>query len=230
MEIGPGRGALTRLLVERYPLVRAVELDRSLAGALSGRLGRPPGLEVVAADALEVDLDELAPGGPWLWAGNLPYSVATPIVRRLAMRPELVAVAVLMVQLEVAARMCAGPGDAARGFLSIVVESALQAELVLEVPPRCFDPPPHVTSAVVRLVPRVPGAPREVIERALELAAGAFTRRRKKLANALALGFPAREAGARLAELGLDPDARPQDVPLAGWLLLGQAFPARERA
>lgn len=230
MEIGPGQGALTRLLLERYPRVRAVELDGGLARALPGRLGHPAGLEVVEADALEVDLDELAPGGPWLWAGNLPYSVATPIVRRLADRPELVAAAVLMVQLEVAIRMCAGPGHPERGFLSVVVESALRAEPLFEVPARSFNPPPRVTSAVVLLTPRPPVAPRAVVERARELAAGAFTKRRKKLANAVPLDTPHAEAVARLVELGLDPSMRPQEVSLDGWLAIARAFPAGERA
>lgn len=230
VEIGPGRGALTRLLLERYPRVRAVELDGGLARALPGRLGNPAGLEVVEADALEVDLGEMAPGGPWLWAGNLPYSVATPIVRRLAERPELVAAAVLMVQLEVARRVCAGPGHPERGFLSVVVEAALRAGPLFEVPARCFDPPPLVTSAVVLLTPRPPAAPREVIERACELAAAAFTRRRKKLANAVPLDLPRGEAAPRIAALGLDPGARPQEVALDGWLALARAFPAGERA
>jgi len=217
------------LLLARYPRVRAIELDGALARALPGRLGYPAGLEVVAADVLEVDLDELTPGGPWLWAGNLPYSVATPIVRRLADRPELVAAAVLMVQLEVAQRMCAGPGHAERGFLSVVIESAVHAELLLEVPAGCFSPPPRVISAVVLLTPRPPVAPRAAVERARELAAIAFTKRRKKLVNAIPLELPHGEIVARVTALGLDPGARPQDLSFAGWLALGQAFPAGER-
>lgn len=230
VEIGPGQGALTRLLLARYPLVRAVELDGGLARALPGRLGHPAGLEVVEADALEVDLDGLAPGGPWLWAGNLPYSVATPIVRRLAERPGLVAAAVVMVQLEVAMRLVAGPGEPDRGFLSVLVEAAMSASMLFSVPARCFNPPPRVTSAVVRLEPRPPVAPPDEVARALELASGAFTRRRKQLANALPLEAGRSEVAARMTELGLDPLMRPQEVPLDGWLALGRAFPAGERA
>lgn len=226
VEIGPGPGALTRLLLERYPRVRGVELDARLADALSARLGSPPGLEVIAADALTVDVEALSSDGPWLWAGNLPYSVATPIVRRLVSHSDCVAAAVVMVQLEVAARIVAAAGDTARGYLSVVVESAFRAELLFSVAPHCFSPPPKVTSAVVRLLPRTIPAPREVVGRALELASSAFTHRRKKLANAIGVDMSSGEVSARLAESGLDPASRPGELGFEGWLAAARAFPA----
>jgi 16S rRNA (adenine1518-N6/adenine1519-N6)-dimethyltransferase len=226
VEIGPGPGALTRPLLERYPRVRVVELDERLARALPTRLNNPAGLEVIAGDALVVDLQALASGGPWLWAGNLPYSVATPIVRRLVERSDCVAAAVVMVQLEVAARLVAGAGETERGFFSVVVETAFRAELLFTVPARCFSPPPQVTSAVVRLLPRPAPAPPEVVARALELAGGAFTHRRKKLANAISVTASPGEVSGRLLESGLDPSMRPQELALEGWLAVARVFPA----
>lgn len=106
----------------------------------------------------------------------------------------------------------------------------MRAEPLFEVPARCFRPAPRVTSAVVRLVPRPPAAQGEVVARARELAAAAFTRRRKTLANALPVGLPRGEVAARLGALDLDPGMRPQEVRLDGWLALARAFPCGEAA
>jgi 16S rRNA (adenine1518-N6/adenine1519-N6)-dimethyltransferase len=219
LEVGPGRGALTAPLLRRFPLVRAVEFDGALAAGLAARLGNPPGLEVVRGDALTGDLDELAAGGPWLAAANLPYSVGTGILRRLLARPDLFADFVVMLQLEVAQRLTAPPGSAARGLVTVEVEMKARPVLLFEVAPRCFDPPPRVMSAVVRLAPlSVPSAAPEREARALALAATAFTHRRKKLANALASEIPTDVIGPAMARLGIDPDCRPQDLSGVRWL------------
>jgi 16S rRNA (adenine1518-N6/adenine1519-N6)-dimethyltransferase len=212
-------------------MVRAVELDPRLAADLAGRLGRPAGLEVVAADALTVDLDQLTGGERWSVAGNLPYSVGTPIIRRLIERHEVVAAVVVMVQLEVARRLVAGPGDPDRGFLSVVTEMYGGAELLFSVPASCFSPPPRVTSAVVRVEPKAALAPPEVVSRALALAADGFSHRRKKLLNALPGTATRDDLAARLVGVGLDAAMRPQEVPVAGWLALATALPdAPEKA
>jgi 16S rRNA (adenine1518-N6/adenine1519-N6)-dimethyltransferase len=228
LEIGPGRGALTRALLERFPRVCAVELDGRLAAALAERLGDPAGLEVRRGDGLNLDLDELAEGGPWQVAANLPYSVGTPILRRLLPRHDVLTVVVVMVQLEVAHRLVAAPGGAKRGLLTLETETHARAGLLFTVPPRCFSPPPRVTSAVVRLALHAPPAAPAVVERALALASAAFTHRRKKLANALASVAPSGVIAAALATLGADGGVRPQDVPLAFWLALAEALPAPE--
>ncbi|MFH1177823.1 MAG: 16S rRNA (adenine(1518)-N(6)/adenine(1519)-N(6))-dimethyltransferase RsmA [Acidobacteriota bacterium] len=225
LEIGPGRGALTRPLLERFGRVRAVELDRELARALAGRLGRPAGLEVVEADALEADLDSLCAGGPWLVAGNLPYSVGTAILRRLLPRHDLFSTLVLMLQHEVVQRLVAGPGARERGLLSVEVEAYALAKLLFTVPARCFLPPPRVLSAVVRLdLHRLPAPPAQV-SRALELAGVAFTHRRKKLANALAAAVPPAETSSHLFAFGLVPGVRPEDLALDHWLELASTLP-----
>ena len=224
VEVGPGRGALTRPLLARFPRVRAVELDGALARALPGALGSPAGLEVVAADAVTADLDELAPAGPWSLAGNLPYSVGTPIVRRVARRGDLFAAAVVMVQLEVARRLVAPPGGRDRGLLTVEVEACAAAELLFTVPPHCFAPPPRVTSAVVRLRLLPPAQHPPMLDAALRLAGAAFTHRRKKLANALADAVAAGSAGAAFAAAGIAPGARAEDLALADWLALAAAL------
>jgi len=227
LEIGPGRGDLTGPLLSRFSRVRAVELDHRLAAALPGRLGNPAGLDVRHGDGLALDLDGLAEGGQWQVAANLPYSVGTPILRRLLPRHDLFTVLVVMVQLEVARRLVAPTGGAGRGLLTLEAEAHAGAELLFTVPPRCFSPPPRVTSAVVRLHLHPSPAPPATVERALELASAAFTHRRKKLGNALAsVGSPL-EVAAGLTVAGADGNLRPQDLSLELWLALAEALPGR---
>lgn len=220
IEIGPGQGALTRPLLARFPRVRAVELDPELARALPGRLGHPPGLEVVGEDALRSNLDLLTADGPWQVAANLPYSVGTAILRRILARGELFASVVVMVQLEVAERVVASPGGRDRGLLTLEVEGLAKAELLFQVPARCFAPPPRVTSAVLRLRPRQVAERPARLEMALALAAAAFTLRRKKITNALASAAPPPALRVALAAAAVDPASRPEDLTLDQWLEL----------
>lgn len=230
LEIGAGKGDLTRPLLERFSSVRAVELDDRLAGALPRRLGNPSNLEVRRGDALALDLDELAEGGPWQVAANLPYSVGTAILRRLLPRHDLFTVLIVMVQLEVARRVVAPPGGAGRGLLTIETEAHARAELLFSVPPRCFSPPPRVTSAVVRLHLHPPPAPPAAVGRALELAAAAFTHRRKKLANALASVGTTEKIASGLTAAGANDTLRPQDLGFDLWLALADALPTGKGA
>jgi 16S rRNA (adenine1518-N6/adenine1519-N6)-dimethyltransferase len=220
VEIGPGRGALTAPLLERFGVVRAIELDTRLAAGLAQRLGDPPGLEVIPGDALTADLGALASGEQWALAANLPYSVGTAILRRIVPLHRVFPVVVVMLQLEVVERMLAGPGDPGRGLLSVEIQAQADAELLFRVPPRAFQPPPRVASAVVRL--RLRPAP-DHLQRALELTAEAFSHRRKKLSNALARVMGAAE----LEVAGIDPSVRPQELTLEEWLRLAAAGAGR---
>ena len=221
LEIGPGRGALTRPLIDRFATVRAVELD----GALAAGLARTERLEVRHADALTTDLDELAGGGPWQVAANLPYSVGTAIVRRLLPRHDLFTALVVMVQHEVARRMVAPPGGRDRGLLTLETEAWGRASLLFTVPSERFAPPPKVNSAVLRIELRPPHVPVAAIARALALAAVAFAQRRKKIANALAAVAVAEELAAALRSAGVDPGARPQELGMEAWFALALALP-----
>lgn len=221
VEIGPGLGALTGKLLSRFPRIVAVELDEDLARRLKPRLGDPEGLEVISGDALEVDFASLAAQGPWSVVGNLPYSVATAILRRLLDFGNVFPSIVVMVQREVAQRILAPPGDGKRGASSVEFQLLAQGELLFTVPPRCFAPPPKVWSAVVRFGPR--GELTDaVVRRAIRLARIAFTHRRKKLSNALA-GTVA-DLGAYLLQAGVSGGVRPQDLTLDQWLALGRLW------
>ncbi|MCS7182503.1 MAG: 16S rRNA (adenine(1518)-N(6)/adenine(1519)-N(6))-dimethyltransferase RsmA [Thermoanaerobaculum sp.] len=221
LEVGPGKGALTTQLLARFPRVHTVELDPVLAATLQARLGEPSGLEVTLGDALQMDLDAFAGEGPWSVAANLPYSVATPIVRRLLWAGETFPVLVVMVQKEVALRMLAPPGNAERGALSVEVQLLAEGELLFTVPPRCFFPPPKVVSAVVRLRPRAL-VEREAVHRAVALARRAFCHRRKKLVNALAGVMPNVEAWLAAAEIPAH--LRPQELGEEQWLTLARTW------
>jgi 16S rRNA (adenine1518-N6/adenine1519-N6)-dimethyltransferase len=226
VEIGPGRGALTGPLLDRFATVRALELDERLIAPLEARLGAR-GLEIVHADALTADLEEiLGAGGRWQLAANLPYSVGSAILRRLLPRHDLLDRIVVMLQREVARRVVAEPGGGNHGMLALERAAWADARIAFEVSPRCFRPVPKVVSAVLVLTPRRPPAPAAEVDRALALAGRALTRPRKMLPNALGGGVTAEIVKAA----GLDPTTRPGGLSLEDWLRLSallQADPQR---
>jgi 16S rRNA (adenine1518-N6/adenine1519-N6)-dimethyltransferase len=188
LEIGPGRGALTRPLAARAGRVIAVEIDRDLAGLLGEQ--QIANLRIIQSDFLDVDLADALrdEAHPIRVAGNLPYNVSSPILfalLRAADDGRLFSDATLMLQKEVADRLVATPGRKEYGVLAIQVAVAADVERVFTLPPGAFRPPPKVTSAVVRLRFRPPavdvGDP-NVFER---IVRGIFLQRRKTLANAL---------------------------------------------
>ena len=226
LEIGPGQGALTELLAERFPRLVAIERDAALAAGLRRRLGHNEGVELIRADARDVPLDRFAGEQPWQVVGNLPFSVATPIVRRFLPAHALASHLVVMVQLEVAGRLAAPPGSGERGLLSVERELHATCEVLFTVAPRSFRPPPRVVSAVLRLALHPPPVPAALQSRVLELASAGFAQRRKKLTNALARLAPPSIVAAALDELGADVGARAQDLNLSTWCGLAERLPA----
>ena len=184
VEIGPGRGALTLPLAGQTRRLIAIEKDPALAEYLERRFAGNPAVTVRCADALREDLSAY-PMGLRL-AGNLPYNVATALLQRwMDLRTHLADLTV-MVQREVALRLAAPPGDPSRGQLSVAVQLLMQVEPLFEVEPECFDPPPQVVSAVVRLVPRESLPIREEGRKDfMRLVRQAFASRRKTLRNNL---------------------------------------------
>lgn len=228
LEIGPGRGALTRPLA---PLVRrliAVEIDRDLAQRLAAEL--PDHVRIVDGDFLDVDLNDLLrdEAKPVRVVGNLPYNVSSPILFTLLHAADdgrRFADATLMLQKEVADRLVAKPGGSDYGVLAVQVALLADVERVLTLPPGAFRPPPKVTSAVVRLRFHPPSADpgnRGTFER---IVRGVFLQRRKTLANALkpvahTLGADAAEM---IDQAGLDAGRRPETLTVEEFARLSRA-------
>lgn len=184
IEIGPGRGALTRFLMPRAQRVIAIESDGSLAAYLAEKFHEAANLTVLHADVLATDL---AQWGPAVVAGNLPYYITSPILRKtLALGPSLRR-AVFMVQSEVADRLTAQPGARDYGFLTVQVLLSATPELLFAVPAASFSPPPKVDSAVVRLTPHPPveAWPEADFPRFLEFVSRCFSQKRKTIRNNL---------------------------------------------
>jgi 16S rRNA (adenine1518-N6/adenine1519-N6)-dimethyltransferase len=230
VEIGPGRGALTDLLVARGARVIAVELDRALADLLRARYaGRT--VTVVQGDILETPLATLVEG-PFVLVGNVPYYITTPILFHALRRPRPER-AVFLVQLEVAERIVAAPGSKAYGALSVNVQTVASPELLFRVPRGAFRPPPKVESAVVRVAPRpdpVVGAERE--EALRTLVQEAFGLRRKQLRRVVrtVARLDVAAADAALAAAGLDPESRPETLSPADFARLLDALGGSRRA
>ena len=224
IEVGPGRGSLTRVLAERASRVVAVELDGALARAL--RASAPPNVEVVEADAREVDPAALLGGcRPYALVGNLPDYAALPILRRFlesGCRPQRAAI---LVQREVAQQLCAGPGDMSLASLGVQVYG--KPRIARIVRPGSFDPPPKVTSAIVAV--DVYDALAEGIDDArafFTLARAGFSAPRKQLRNALAggLGIAPVDAEVLLAAAGIDAKRRAETLSVAEWAALYRAW------
>jgi 16S rRNA (adenine1518-N6/adenine1519-N6)-dimethyltransferase len=213
LEIGPGRGALTEILRERARRVVAIEYDRALAALLRERYAGDPGVQIVEADVLTVDLGAVA-GGPFALVGNVPYYITTPILFHALQRPRADR-AVFLVQREVAERMSAAAGEEAYGALSVNLQALATAETVFRVRAGAFTPPPKVDSAVVRVTPRADPIVAEQDEQAFrELVQAAFGMRRKQMRRVVRELQPmvAESADALLADAGIPPDARPETL------------------
>jgi 16S rRNA (adenine1518-N6/adenine1519-N6)-dimethyltransferase len=188
LEIGPGRGALTRPLAARAGRVVGIEIDRDLAAALEQE--RIPNLRIVESDFLDVDLATALreEPKPLRVAGNLPYNVSSPILFTLLATADdgrLFSDATLMLQKEVADRLTARPGSKDYGALAIQISLGADVDYLLTLPPGAFRPPPKVTSAVVRIrfrPPAVDVGDARVFQR---IVRGMFLQRRKTAANAL---------------------------------------------
>ena len=184
LEIGPGRGALTAYLLARTDRVIAIEIDRYLARSLAQTYAAGSRLEVVEANALEIDL---AQWGPAVVTGNLPYYAATAIIERAMALGPLVRRGIFLTQKEVAERIVASPGSRAYGYLSVQMQLSADIELLCEVPPAAFHPPPKVDSAVLRFQPRDRAAELGIADRPgfLRFVSLCFRQKRKTLRNNL---------------------------------------------
>ena len=224
LEIGPGRGALTTVLSERASLVHAVELDPDVLPALGHALEGRCNVHTYTADALTFDYDTLNPAPNRLCA-NLPYNVASPLVLGLLEKAPYLRTLRFMVQLEVARRMTARRGTKDYAAYAVLLRLFSSATLVHRVSPKVFDPPPNVYSAVVELVRRKPPlvSPDEY-PGVKDLVLAAFRSRRKRLANNLPAALR-REAPRAMVSLGLNPDARAEELEPEDFVALERLLP-----
>ena len=222
VEIGPGLGALTESLARSAGHLHLVELDRDLAAALRTRWQSDDRVTVHEADALDFDFTAL--GDSLRVVGNLPYNISTPLLFRLLEQRTAITDMHFMLQKEVVDRIAAKPGSKAYGRLSVMLQAHLVTESLFNVPPDAFDPPPAVTSAVLRLYERSPGDERPGDDALLSaLLAKAFGQRRKTLRNSL----KGEADEADLAACGIDAGDRAEAVPVDAWIRLAGRIGAR---
>ncbi|MDP8960647.1 MAG: 16S rRNA (adenine(1518)-N(6)/adenine(1519)-N(6))-dimethyltransferase RsmA [Actinomycetota bacterium] len=222
LEIGPGLGSLTLALADHARHVVTVEIDAGLVRALRGVLGDRRDVEIVHADALHVDFDELL-AEPGRLIANLPYNVATPIVFR-ALHSGAITDLFVMVQREVGERWAAHPADALYSGVSVKLRLVADVEVVAVVPRTVFYPIPNVDSVTVR-VSRRHDAPLPTERAAIvEVVDLAFAQRRKMLRNSLRSLTDRERLTAAFAAAGIDPSMRPEELPAAAFRRLAVAL------
>ena len=230
LEIGAGTGVLTRALASRAGKVVAVEVDPELAIALRRRLRGYRNVSVLRRDARALDLEQIFPEQPYQVVANLPYSVGTPLVVDLLHSRNRPRHLTVMLQREVAERICAPPGD--WSALTVMTRPFGDPRIEFLVPPAAFWPRPKVTSAVMSITTNDRDRQEPQVSTAIWLSRHAFAQRRKKLLNSLSAGLRLERADATvlLAAAGIDPDDRPAELDLAAWLRLADAFAEQTRS
>jgi 16S rRNA (adenine1518-N6/adenine1519-N6)-dimethyltransferase len=229
VEIGPGPGGLTRsLLDEGAAHIVAIELDtrcvtalRELQAIFSTRL------DIIEGNALEIDIPALAKGGVLRIVANLPYNVASPLLVKFLREAQAYESLTLMFQKEVAERLVAEPKTAAYGRLGVLASWICDVRRLFDVGPRAFTPPPRVTSAVVRLVPRAHLPTPDEFAAFERVTAAAFGQRRKMLRSALATLDANPES--LLDEARVAPTARAEELPVESFVALTRVLVRRER-
>ncbi len=220
IEIGPGRGALTGPLIERFGRIAAVEIDRDLAAALRDRFSSKQ-LVLIEQDILKLDLPSVArdlsthPAARLIVVGNLPYNISKPFANRLTMLRGNVPQAVLMFQREVAERLTAAPGTKTYGPLTVLVDRACRVERLFDIFPQAFRPRPKVVSTVTRWSAKPADAFDPRLEQPLRRClAATFGRRRQTLLRNLRATLPGGEAEARhvLEKAGIDGGLRAETL------------------
>ncbi len=216
VEIGPGLGAMTALLMQSLRQLHVVELDRDLVARLKKQFDAAR-LIVHEGDALKFDFSSIAvPDGKKLRVvGNLPYNISSPLLFHLTDIAPQVQDQHFMLQKEVVERMVAEPGSKVYGRLSVMLQWRYYMELIFIVPPTAFDPPPKVDSAIVRMIP-LP-QPLECDAAKLErVVQQAFSQRRKVIRNCLSGLFTEND----LIDAGINPQVRPEAIPVEQFVAL----------
>jgi 16S rRNA (adenine1518-N6/adenine1519-N6)-dimethyltransferase len=221
VEIGPGRGVMTRLLAARARRLVAIEIDTDLAQKLAEDFSAAPEVKVLAADILETDFSSLL---VWNNAkccyvfGNLPYYITSPILRHLFDARRLIRHMTLLMQREVAERVTASPGSRAYGYLSIIAQLDSAPRITLVVPPGAFSPPPKVHSALVDfpISARFPLWTDRTRQSFLEFVETCFHQKRKSLLNNLARKYTRGRVEGIIQTQGLDSNVRAEQIDING--------------
>jgi len=221
VEIGPGKGALTFPLLSVHPALIAIEIDRDLINSLKRSTAYYKSFRLIQADVLDFDFLSLPPNLKII--GNLPYNISTPLLFYLLNFKSHISEMVFMLQKEMVDRICAEPNTADYGRLSVMLQHDFEAELLFDVPPTAFNPPPKVESAVIRLIPKVP-AP--ILDYAIfsDIVREAFQYRRKTLRHALGKYF----TESMLESCSISPKSRPGELSVQDFEKLSN-FLASER-
>lgn len=233
LEIGPGEGRMTRALLHHDVRVTAIEVDERCCEALEALAGGSVGrLSVIQRDVL--DFDPAGLGGPdetrLRFVGNLPYAIASPILRWTTKHHDLVLDAHYMVPADVAERMLAAAGSPARGLLSVLVGWFFDGEVVRRLGPGAFRPQPKIESAFVRLAPHEPPACTAGKLHRRAVVQGGFAHRRKTLVNSLRQsGWQRDDIEVALAAAGIDAGARAEAVEVAQFARLAEELPELRR-
>ncbi len=212
LEIGPGIGPLTKELAKRANRVVSVELDQSLLPILKETMEPYPNSEIVSGDILKVDIPVLVQekfqGLTPIVCANLPYNITSPVLTALIEAGCFHAITV-MIQREVAQRICANPGTSEYGAFSVYCQYHTSPKILFDVPPECFLPAPKVTSSVLRMIPKE--KPVEVDDEAhfFRVVRAAFAQRRKTLLNSLMTSFGGEFTKEELANAIADCDFQP---------------------
>ena len=207
LEIGPGKGALTQLLLKKLTELEVIELDRDLISYLHELAKETNNLIIYQGDALEFDFSK--DKNIRRIVGNLPYNISTPLIFHLLNHINSIQDMHFMLQKEVVDRMCAQVGDRSYGRLSVMIQSKCTAEKLLDIAPEKFSPKPKVISSFVRLLPyKNPIIPLELEDTFKLLVKEAFSQPRKTIANNLKRVISADQ----LSKLGIEPTTRPQYI------------------
>jgi len=223
VEIGPGLGVLTRALAQRVNRVIAIEADPDLATYLREKL--PKNVDLIAGDALRVDW-EVTIEGDYKIVANIPYSITSPLLRKIFLLEKKPTKVVLLVQKELAERITALPGKSERGLLTVLTEASATARVIRTVKPGSFHPAPKVDSAILELTPSVHHRMDDIFWPAVEAG---FRHKRQTLANSLKdLMIAKADSEAMLTKLGLDPMVRPQVLSFHDWKNLSKLLLRRQ--
>jgi len=220
IEIGPGKGALTKLFLERVNKLDVIEIDRDLVNTLTSTLGNDERLIIHQADALKIDLSQFGQKDLRI-VGNLPYNISTPLLFHLLAYKDCIKDMIFMLQKEVVNRICAKPGNKQYGRLTIMLQYYCEVEPLFIIKPGAFNPSPKVDSAIVRLRPL--NSPKDDLlnhECLKIIVREAFSQRRKTIRN----GLKKYISEADFKELNIAPETRAENLEIADFVRLANHY------